>query len=63
MNWLQLVYQYSIGGVFFGVSLWLCFQLGAARMRNPSDRRALWICLIGFVGYLLFHTTWIVLAS
>ena len=63
MNWLQLAYQYGIGGLFFAISLWLCFRFGAARMGNHSDRRTFRICLLGFVGYLAFHGTWILLAS
>ena len=63
MNWLQLAYQYGIGGVFFAVTLALCFQSGASDRRNHSDRNTLWICLFGLIGYFAFHTAWIVIAA
>ena len=63
MNWLQLVYQYLVGGTFFFVTVYLCFRPGASDSSNPSDRRALFYLLIGFAGYLGMHTLWIILAS
>jgi len=63
VNWLQLSYQYAVGGVFFFLTLYLCFRPGASDLRNFSDRRALIALLAGLVGYLAFHTAWIVLAS
>ncbi len=63
MNWLQLAYQYVVGGLFFGVSLILCFGRGASIMANRSDSRTLKVCLVGIAGYLLFHVIWIVLSS
>lgn len=63
MNWPQVIYQYTVGGIFFFVTLYLCFHLGAADLKNSSDRRALIILVIGFFGYLAMHVTWIVLAS
>ena len=63
MNWPQLAYQYGIGGVFFLVTLFLCIRLGAADLSVPSDRRTVWISVVGFFAYLAVHTTWILLAS
>ena len=64
MNWLQLGYEYAMGGVFFFVTLWLCFRGGeASALKNPSDRRTLVILLAGFVYYFLTMTVWILLAS
>lgn len=62
MNWLQLVYQYGIGGLFFTVTLLLCYRQGASR-ENASDRKTLWICIAGFVGYLVANTAWILAAQ
>lgn len=63
MNWPQLIYEYMVGGVFFAVTLWLCFRPGASDRRNPSDRRTLIILLAGFAYYLVATALWIVLAS
>jgi len=63
MNWTQLAYQYIVGGLFFFITLYLCFRPGASNCRNPSDRRALYYLLIGFAGYLAVHTAWIILAG
>lgn len=63
MNWLQLSYQYLVGGIFFFVTLFLCFRPGASDTSNPSDKKALFYLLAGFAGYLALHTGWIVLAS
>ena len=63
MSWLQLGYQYGIGGLFLGVSLALCFQKGGAELGNRADRRAFWISIIGFFLYLGFHTGWILLTA
>ncbi len=63
MNWLQLAYQYGVGGLFFALTLWLCFRLGGADMAVASDRNTFRLCLVGFVGYLAMHTGWILLAG
>ncbi len=62
MNWIQLLYQYGIGGLFFAVTLLLCFRLGASK-KNASDRKTLVICLAGFVSYLAVNTAWILAAQ
>jgi len=63
MNWPQVAYQYSVGGIFFLVTLLLCLRLGAADLKNRSDKKAVIYLIVGFFGYLIFHVTWIVLAS
>ena len=63
MNWTQLIYQYVVGGIFFFVTLYLCFRPGASDMKNPSDKRALIYLLVGFGGYLFAHTAWILFAT
>ncbi len=63
MNWLELCYQYAVGGAFFFVTLYLCFRPGASDRENPSDRKALIYLLIGFGVYLAGHTVWILIAN
>lgn len=62
MQGSQIAYQYGVGGVFFAVTLYLCFRPGASDLKSPTDRKTLWLLLVGFVGYFLFHLGWIVLA-
>jgi|YNPNPStandDraft_1061719.scaffolds.fasta_scaffold06748_3 hypothetical protein len=62
-NWPQLVYQYTVGGIFFFLTLALCFRTGAGDLRSASDRTSLIYVLAGLGGYLAFHIAWIVLAS
>ncbi len=63
MNWVQLAYEYLVGGLFFGVTLFLCFRAGAAQRSNWSDRRTLIISLLGLAGYFAVHLGWILAAS
>jgi len=62
-NWPQLIYQYGVGGVFFFITLYLCYRPGASDSRNPSDRKALYYLLLGFAGYLAVHIVWIIIAG
>lgn len=63
MTWFELGYQYLIGGAFLFVTLWICFRPDASDINHPADRKALFICIFGFLGYLLLHTLWILLAG
>lgn len=63
MNWLQVGYQYTAGGIFFFVSLWVCLRLGAAKRDNASDRRALKYLVAGIAGYAVMHVVWILAAT
>lgn len=63
MNWPELIYQYAVGGLFFFLTLYICFRPGASDPKNPSDRKSLIYLLIGFAGYLVAHTAWILLAT
>ncbi|MBN1947951.1 MAG: hypothetical protein JW797_19950 [Bradymonadales bacterium] len=63
MNWVQLAYQYGLGGLFFFVTLALCFQSGAGDRANPSDKKALVYLLGGLLLFFLSHLVWILLAS
>jgi len=63
MNWPQVIYQYTVGGIFFVVTLALCLGLGAVDLKNRSDKKAVIYLIAGFLGYLTLHVAWIVLAS
>ena len=61
-NWLQIAYQYGLGGIFFAVTLYLSFLEKGASLDNPEDRWMLRILLAGFCGYLAMHVIWAYLA-
>jgi len=63
LNGWQWLYQYSIGGLFFFLTLWLCFRLGGAEADHPADRRTRRILILGLIGYAGGHGLWILLAS
>jgi hypothetical protein len=63
MIWPQLVYEYLVGGLFFALTLWLCFRPGGSERRNPSDRRTLVALLSGLGGYFILYLGWILLAT
>jgi hypothetical protein len=62
MNWLQLAYEYGVGGLFFFITMYLCFREGGSSLDHPVERRTFWILLFGFIGYLGVHVIWIFLA-
>jgi hypothetical protein len=62
MNWVQLAYEYCVGGLFFFITMYLCFREGGSSLSHPVDRRAFWILMLGFAGYLAGHILWILLA-
>jgi len=61
-NWVQIAYQYGLGGLFFAVSLYLCFKAEGSTLSHPEDRWMLKVLLGGYFGYLLMHTLWAYLA-
>ncbi len=61
-NWLQIAYQYLVGGSFFALTLWLCFRQKGAEFNHPQDRKMLKILLAGYLGYLSAHLLWAYLA-
>ena len=62
-NLWQWLYQYVAGGIFFMVTLWLCFHLGGAEADHPEDRKTRLILILGLIGFACFHGLWILLAS
>jgi len=63
MTWLEFVYQYIVGGLFFFITMALCFRPGGSDISHPADRRSLFFLLLGFAGYFLAHAAWIILAA
>ncbi len=63
MTWFEYGYQYIVGGLFFFITMWLCFRPGGADIKHPADRRSMIFLLVGFVGYIVVHGVWIYLAG
>lgn len=63
MNWIELLYQYGFGGLFFLITLLSCLRWGAADPKLGTDRVALKIAVAGFFLYLLFNVSWILAVS
>ncbi len=61
-NWWQILYQYGLGGVFFVVTLVLCFAERGSSLDHPEDRWMLRLLIGGYFGYLAFHVLWAYLA-
>ena len=64
MTWLQLAYQYLVGGAFFLTTMLLCFQSDAGpQPLSKTDRATVRYLVIGFFAYLLVNIAWIILAA
>jgi len=61
-NWLQIAYQYGVGGLFFAATLWLVFRQGGASLKSRQDRWLLRVLLAGYFGYLIANIAWAYLA-
>jgi len=61
-NWLQIEYQYLVGGLFFASTLYLAFREKGSSLDHPEDRRMLRVLIGGYFGYLALHLTWAYLA-
>ncbi len=61
-NWLQIGYQYILGGLFFAITLYLAFKEKGSSLENPEDRWMLRILIGGYFGYLAMHVAWAYLA-
>lgn len=61
-NWLQIAYQYGLGGLLFLITLVLVFKSGGADLQHPDDRWMLKVLIGGYLGYLLVHSLWAYLA-
>jgi hypothetical protein len=62
MNWLQLIYEYTAGGIFFFITLYIALRSGGSDLKNPSDRMAVMYLIGGLVVYFIAITLWILLA-
>lgn len=62
MNVLPLVYQFVIGGAIFFLGFILSWKSGDYSMQRKNDRSVSLFMVLGFFLYLIFQTTWLLLA-
>lgn len=62
--WTPFLYQYLLGGVVFGIGLWVIRASGACDFRRPGDRFWFGVLLFGYFVYATIHglTTWLAVA-
>jgi hypothetical protein len=58
-QWLCWLYQYGVGGLVFGVSIWLAARAGALPIDRYSRRGMLAILVAGYLGLAAIHGVWI----
>lgn len=57
--WLPWIYQYSVGGLLFVVSIWLAARAGAFDRSRYSHRMTLGALCAAFVLFMTIHAAWI----
>jgi len=58
MNGPELLYQYGVGGAFMLYTLAKCLQAGGVDRTCDSDRRTVYISLVGLLVWLGIHWAW-----
>ncbi len=53
--WAPLAYQYSVGGLLFGLGLVVALRSGACDLRRRADRFWLVVVLLGLAAYFAVH--------
>ncbi|MCB1174909.1 MAG: hypothetical protein KDK39_15160 [Leptospiraceae bacterium] len=59
--WQPWIYQYSIGGVFFFLSIAVALNKHAVNMAHPQGRTVLFNLIAGLVFYMAVHAIWILI--
>jgi hypothetical protein len=59
--WAPYLYQYLLGGLVFGIGLWVIRASGACDFRRPGDRTWFWVLVFGYAWYAALHgvVTWL----
>ena len=53
--WTPFFYQYLLGGLVFGIGLWLIRASGACDFHRPGDRKWFWVLIFGYAWYAAMH--------
>jgi hypothetical protein len=63
-HWTPFVYQYALGGLVFGIGLWVIRASGACDWSNPRDRFWFRVLIFGYLAYATMHgvVTWLAVA-
>ncbi|MCK5072480.1 MAG: hypothetical protein KAQ98_03580 [Bacteriovoracaceae bacterium] len=57
-HWYSFIYLYLVGGILFGLALFLGVKKGVLRLKLKHDR-AVFFCILGaYVFYFLFQGIW-----
>ena len=58
MHWFTYLYQYGLGGIVFGVGLWLIVKSGACDLGRRNERIWFIFLIVGFFWYAGLHFLW-----
>jgi hypothetical protein len=63
-HWTPFFYQYAMGGLVFGIGLWVILASKACDLARPGDRNWLLVLIFGYLWYAGLHAlfTWLAAA-
>ena len=61
-TWLPFIYLYGVGGVAFGIGMFLIFKTNALRSNYNKHKTWIWILFYGYFFYASMHALFIFLA-
>ena len=59
-TWLPFIYLYGVGGIAFGMGMFLIFKTNALRVNYNKHKN--WILFYGYFFYVSIHALFIFLA-
>jgi hypothetical protein len=61
-DWAPFLYQYLLGGLVFGIGLWVIRVSGACSFARPQDRMWFGVLIFGYLWYAGIHAVLVWLA-
>jgi hypothetical protein len=63
-HWTPFFYQYAMGGIVFGIGLWVIRASRACDDARPGDRAWFAVLILGYLWYAALHAvlTWLAAA-
>jgi hypothetical protein len=61
-DWAPFLYQYLLGGLVFGIGLWVIRVSGACNFARPHDRMWFGVLVFGYLWYAGIHAILVWLA-
>ncbi len=62
-HWLPFVYQYTVGGLFFVLGLYIAIQKKVLVLSNIQDKKIFIQLVVGLLFYGCVHGLWIYLVG